>query len=175
MKIKSLALGLALSVFSFTSSAVDGYKGVKFGSDVKTVLAAKLCNLQKYNDNKTKGLDAYYCNNFKLSGKDTTAMAIFLDGKFERLSISLNMDINPVMATLEKKYGKASSMSTPEEAKKVMSEGGSIHIKYDNDTIIATVDRDIEEKKEYTHLIYTSPDYDKLLSQLQVRELDNDL
>ncbi|MEC5319290.1 hypothetical protein VSX61_10105 [Brenneria populi subsp. brevivirga] len=175
MKVKSLALGLVLSVFSFTSSAVDGYKGVKFGSDVKTVLAAKWCNFKKYNENETKGLDAYYCENFKLSGKDSLAMAIFLDGKFERLSLTLNIDINSVIAALEKKYGNASSASTPEEVKKAMELGGSIYIRYDNDTVIVIGSRDIEAKKDYSQLVYTSPDYDKRLSELQAKELDNDL
>ncbi|MGX7911113.1 hypothetical protein [Klebsiella pneumoniae] len=175
MSCKTISLGILLAFISFQSFAVDGYKDVKFGVDVKSVLAAKWCNFKKYNDGGIKGLQSFYCTNFKFSGSDTLAVAIFLDGKFERLAISLNSGIDPLTSALEKKYGKPSSTSTPEEGQKAMTQGGSIYIRYDNDTVLLVGTRDISEGKDRSQLIYSSADYDKKLSALQAQNLEGDL
>lgn len=82
MKLKSIALGMFLFVASSSAMAVDGYKGVKFGSSLNELNAGKLCTWNKYQKNKTDGMDYYSCENFKFSGKNTLAMAFFIDKKF---------------------------------------------------------------------------------------------
>ncbi|WMW97834.1 hypothetical protein VI609_20870 [Klebsiella pneumoniae] len=175
MLFKTISLGVLISFISFQSFAVDGYKGVKFGADVNSVLAAKWCNFQKYKDSGIKGLQSYYCENFKFSGSDTLAMAIFLDGKFERIAISLNSGVAPLTAALEKKYGKPSSTTTPEEGQRVMAQGGSLYIRYDKDTVLLVGTRDISSGQDMSQLIYSSADYDKKLANLQAQNLEGDL
>ncbi|AYC19837.1 hypothetical protein DZA65_02959 [Dickeya dianthicola] len=175
MKFKTIALVIALSATSFGVAAVDGYKGVKFGSDLKTVIAAKWCNLKKYEEKKINGVESYYCQDFKFSGSNSLAMVLFLNGKFERLAITLNDGINPVVAALERKYGQPSSSSTPEEAKAALANGGSIYIKYDNDTIFVAGHRDASTGKDFSQLIYTSPNFDQAMEAQQAKNLGNDL
>ncbi|HDS4634401.1 TPA: hypothetical protein QH210_003597 [Klebsiella pneumoniae subsp. pneumoniae] len=175
MRFQKVSLGISLLLLSHQALAVDGYKGVKFGSDIKSVMAAKWCSFQQYKDSGIKGVQSYYCRDFKFSGTDTLAMAIFIEGKFERLAINLNTGIDPLTSALEKKYGKPSSTSTPEEGEKVMTQGGSIYIRYDNDTVLLVGTRDITKGKDTSQLIYSSADYNEKLTTLQSRNLDGDL
>lgn len=87
MKFRTISLGLALAVMSSSVLAVDGYKGVKFGSNVDTLLKSNICSFKKYDDDTT--VTTYFCKDFKFSGSNTVAMAFFLDGKFQRFAITL--------------------------------------------------------------------------------------
>ncbi|QHP82375.1 hypothetical protein EO763_22190 [Pectobacterium odoriferum] len=174
MKFK-IIIGVFLSALSFSSTAVDGYKDVKFGADVNTVLAANLCSLKKNESGKIKGVESYYCTDFKFSGSDTLAIVFFLNGKFERLAINLNANIDAVASALGKRYGKPSSLSTPEEADWALANGGAIYIRYDNDTVFITAHRDASTRKDLGQLIYTSPSYANLMKLLQEKNLENDL
>ncbi|MBN3174846.1 hypothetical protein H4F69_14960 [Pectobacterium brasiliense] len=174
MKLKTITLGIILSVMSSTAFAADGYKNVKFGSSVETVLASKLCSLQKYKSD-THGMDSYACQDFVFSGQPTLAMAIFLNGKFQRFAISLNTSATPVLEGLTKKYGPASSSSTAEEMDRAAVTGDSIFVRFDNDTVFVQGNKNLSTGKDEGILVYTTPQYDKELLALQAKSLRNDL
>lgn len=175
MKIKIVVIGLILSLTSSLAMAVDGYKDVKFGSSIKEVLDKKWCNWTAYKNSKPSGLQGYYCTDFKFSGQPTLAIAIFIDGKFERLSIILNRDITPVISALQKKYGPQSSSSSKEDSTKAIEHGGEIYIKFDNDTVFVSVNRDVKTQKDTSSLVYTSQNYDNLYAKTQEKELEGEL
>ena len=177
MKLKSIILGLSLVTISFTSMAVDGYKGVKFGSNFEDLKAAKICSWKQYADNKVKGMDTYYCDNFKFSGLNTIAMAIFMGGSFERFSIVLNdnQDVTALADSLMKKYGKPSSSFTQEEFKDFQNNGGSLTVKFDEDTVILGMNRDPGTKADSMQLLYSSPSYFEKLKKLQQKNMEGDL
>ncbi|WP_314140407.1 hypothetical protein [Buttiauxella noackiae] len=175
MKIKSIVFGLSMMMVTFSSLAVDGYKNVKFGTPLKTLQDAGWCSWKKYNDTNIKGMDSYTCSNFKFSGADTLAMAFFLNGKFQRLAISVNNGIDALSSSLVKKYGEPSSRFTQSEIESVQSNGGTISVKFDNDTVILAVSRDVKNNSELTQLIYSSVDYDTILKQVQIKNMENDL
>lgn len=177
MKVKSIAFVVGLLAFSSASVAVDGYKGVKFGYNVNQLKAAKICSWKEYADNKIKGMETYYCENFKFSGVSTLATAIFLNGNFERLSIMLNDNQNVITLaeSLKKKYGVPSSTFTADEFNNVQSNGGSLTIKFDSDTVILGMSRDPSTKADTAMLIYSAPSYFDKLKQLEQANMENDL
>lgn len=175
MKLKLISLGVILFTVSSFAIAVDGYKNVKFGSSFSEFNASKLCSWKKYDKNKTGGMDSYVCDNFKFSGKNSLAMAFFIDGKFERLAIPIEENSMAVIDSLKKKYGEPSSSFTAEEFERAQTFGGAINIKFDKDTIILNVTRDPETKQDTTHLVYTSAEYDAMYKKLQEKSIENDI
>ncbi|CAM7521300.1 hypothetical protein CIFRMM251M_16680 [Citrobacter freundii] len=177
MNIKSITLGLALVVLSSSALAVDGYKGAKFGSSFEEFKKAKLCNWKKYTGENAKGVQSYYCDDFLFSGKNTLVFSIFINGQFKRLAISLNesQNITTIINSLEKKYGKPSTMFNAEDVASVEQNGGSLDMKFDNDTIIVGVKRDPSTKKDTSMLTYSSPDYFSLLGELDSKNVEGDL
>ncbi|MEH4623087.1 hypothetical protein PO369_05720 [Phytobacter diazotrophicus] len=177
MKSRRFALGVLLLAFSSMSSAVDGYKGVKFGSAFKDLKAAKLCTWKKYEDNSIKGMDSYYCENFKFSGLTTVAMAFFLDGSFERFSIVVDksQNVTALAESLVQKYGKPSSSFTDDELRNVQKNGGELTIKFDNDTVMLGIKHDVSTNTDSTMLLYSSSEYFGKLGKLQKSGFDNDL
>ncbi|HDT2145340.1 hypothetical protein [Kosakonia sacchari] len=177
MNIKSIILGLGLVAFTSAASAVDGYKGIKFGSDFNQLKAAKICTWKEYKDNKIKGMQTYYCPDFKFSGATTLATAIFLNDSFERLSIMIHdtQDVVTLFESLSKKYGSPSSKFTADELKSVQENGGSVTVKFDEDTVILSMNRDPATREESTMLLYSSPTYFDKLKQLEQKNMENDL
>ncbi|EFX7053210.1 hypothetical protein VYN02_001036 [Shigella sonnei] len=175
MNIKPIIVGTLLSALAFNAFAVDGYKNVKFGSDFATLKKANFCTWKKGDDYSVKSVDTYYCTNFKFSGEDTLAVAIFINGKFERLSINVNRDVEELLAALKAKYGEPSSTSSIEAAKKAATNGGEVYIKFDNDTIFVSVDHDLERQMDLSSLVYSSPDYSKKFSSVKTKSLEDDV
>ncbi|HEN3660453.1 TPA: hypothetical protein U5E42_000125 [Yersinia enterocolitica] len=173
MKLRAISLGLALAVMSSSVLAVDGYKGVKFGSNIDTLLKSNICSFKKYDENTT--VTTYLCKDFKFSGSNTIAMAFFLDGKFQRLAISLNTNVVSVLDGLVKKYGPASSASTAEEMKLASTTGEPIYVKFDNDTVFVKGQKDLPTGKDEGVLVYTSSTYEKELVRLQSKAVQDDL
>ncbi|PHM47106.1 hypothetical protein [Xenorhabdus miraniensis] len=174
MKIKSVLLGLLLSVSSLSSWAVDGYKGVKFGSSVKELMDAKLCNFQKLPPTSNlKEFSIYACSDFQFSGKKTLAMAAFLNGKFKRFLINVDSNINPLINALTKKYGTPSSMSSEEELVRALSTGETVFVSYDNDSIVIKVEK--KNGSETVTLMYTDPKFDDEKNALSLDKIANDI
>ncbi|CNJ92458.1 Uncharacterised protein [Yersinia mollaretii] len=174
MKLRTISLGLALAVMSSSVLAVDGYKGVKFGSNLDTLLSSKICTFKKY-DNDSTGIAAYACKDFKFSGTNTVAMAFFLDGKFQRLAITLNTNVESVLDGLVKKYGAASSTSTAEEMEKAQTTGEPVYLRFDNDTIFVRGQNNQSTGKYEALLVYSSPSYGKELLKIQSKAVQDDL
>ncbi len=174
MKNKLFYLGLILLAAPSFAMAVDGYKGVKFGSSFNELNAAKMCSWDKSNDD-VKGRDSYYCDDFKFSGKKSRAMAFFINQKFERFAIVIEQDIGTFLESLKNKYGVPSSMVTPQELERFQSNGGSMNVKFDNDTVIVNFTHEVSSNKELTLLIYTSPKFDKLNKEINVKNLESDI
>lgn len=172
---KILLIAFLFSSLTSSALAVDGYKGVKFGAGVESLKKENICNFKKWKKEQLKGMDSYYCSDFKFSGESTMAIAIFLNGKFSRFAININQSVDPVLKALAKKYGNPSSTSTQQEANDVMANGGTMYVRYDNDTIILAGTIDQVSKEQSGQLIYTSPDYDKVLLGLKVAGVEDDL
>lgn len=179
MKSKRLLLTFAVLglVISGEVAAVDGYKGVKFGSSFSQLQAGKICSWEKYEADKTPGMDTYYCTNFQFAGKKRTGLAIFIDKKFERISVPLTKDIGfeALADSLKKKYGEPSSVFTQEDIQKAMTDGGEVNVKFDNDTVIISITHDVSTNADTSLLIYTSPDYFEKMNKIQAKALDGDL
>ncbi|MBC3228338.1 hypothetical protein [Serratia fonticola] len=176
MKHKLLTLGFILLAASSSALAVDGYKGVKFGSTLSDLKAANLCPWKKYESGNFKEIESYYCNDFKFSSKKTFAMAFFINDKFERLAITVpTTDFSAVLDGMKTKYGAPTTMATPEEADSVKLYGGSLSVKFDNDTIILNLSRDNATKEDSAYLIYSSQKYDEFYKQLRDKSVLNDI
>lgn len=175
MKLKSISLGVFLFAVSSSVMAVDGYKWVKFGSSVNELNAGKLCSWKKYEKNKTDGVEYYSCENFKFSGKNTLAMAFFIDKKFERIAISIDSNQMALIESLKKKYGEPSSTFTADEFEKAQKFGGSISVKFDADTVIVNVTRDAQTMQDTTYLIYTSNDFDGMYKKINEKSMESDI
>ncbi len=172
--MKRVLLGLMLSMLSLSSWAVDGYKGVLFGASVKDVLNTGLCSFQETQSNsEIKELSLYTCSDFTFSGKKTMAMATFLNGKFKRLLIDVNSNINPLLDALSKKYGSPSSMSEQSIMERAITTGEPVLVYYDNNTVVITVRK--VNNKEIIHLIYTDHEFDNELRALSQKAIASDI
>ena len=84
-------------------------------------------------------------------------------------------DVVTLVESLTKKYGPPSSTFTEDELKSVQTNGGSVSIKYDSDTVILGINHDPSTKAETTMLLYSSPAYFDKLKQLEQKNMENDL
>lgn len=176
MSIKAIVMGIFLSAVAFNTFAVDGYKNVKFGSDISTLKKAKLCTWAKGDSYSIKGVDTYFCPDFKFSGSNSMAIAIFINDRFERISINLNNnDIEPLLTALQKKYGEPSSATSADKAEKAVENGGEVYIKYDSDTVFVSMNRDLELQKDLASLVYSSSDYTKKFAAVRSKTLEDDV
>ncbi|WP_447871802.1 hypothetical protein [Serratia fonticola] len=174
MKKKLFSLGLLLLAVSSSATAVDGYKGVKFGSNFNELKAAKMCSWKKLKDD-VKGMSAYYCDDFKFIGEKSKASAFFINEKFERFAVVLGENTDVIFDSLLKKYGLPSFTPTDEEMKRYELLGGKMNFKFDNDTVIVLFILDVAKKIVETELIYTSTKFDALYKELRQKSLENDI
>lgn len=173
--MKKIAIFLGLMISASSAYAVDGYKNINFGASINDVKKAHICSMKDYGAD-TPGMDSVACDDFKFSGRKTLAYAIFLNGKFERFAIVLrNNDTDAIITGLKDKYGNPSSSSTQDELQDAVKNGGSIFIKFDNDTVVFQGTRDSETLKDSGFLIYTTPDYDSKLATLKSKKFKDDL
>lgn len=174
MKKQLFSLGLILLAASSSAMAVDGYKGVKFGASFNELNAAKMCTWVKNKDD-IKGVTSYFCDDFKFSGKRSNAAAFFINGKFERFAIGIEQNVITLFDELVKKYGYPSSSPTTEETDRYQSQGGAMHIKFDNDTVIIGCYRDGSNGSEEMELVYSTNEFDGLYKELQGKSVENDI
>lgn len=176
MKFKIFSLGFMLLTVSLPLMAVDGYKDVKFGSSITELKSAKLCSWKTYHDENVKGMDSYYCDNFKFSGKNSIAVAFFINGKFERFVINIpTSNLSSVIESIKKKYGSPTSAFTSEEFDDVKAHGGEINVKFDNDTVIVSLSRSTSTKEDSAYLIYSSTIYNDAYKKLQEKNIESDI
>lgn len=173
--MKKIAIFLGLMICAASANAVDGYKGIKFGASIDEVKKTHLCTLKPYK-NDLPEMNTMACEDFKFSGETTAAMAVFIDKKFQRFAIILkNNETDAVITALKQKYGAPSSTSSQEDLQSAMKSGGSIYIRFDNDTVLFQGNRDADTLKDSFLLIYTSADYDSNLALIKSKGLKEDL
>ncbi|WP_274369945.1 hypothetical protein [Morganella morganii] len=172
--MKKYLLGLALALTAAGSMAVDGYKNVKFGSSFEILKSAKLCDFQKASKQSGhKKMVMYNCLDFQFDGNQTIAAASFIDDEFGKLQIMVNSPIESVLGALYKKYGSPSSSSTEDEIQQAIITGHPIYIRFDNDTVNVKIER--VNKIDLVSLIYTSPEFDKKMSETQASNISDDI
>ncbi len=158
-----------------SSSAVDGYKDLKFGTAKAEILKKSEYNFIKAPIDQT-GVEMYSCQNFKFGNKIVEAAAFFIDDSFLRFVIVLPIDqIQGILASLNEKYGAVSS-SSPQEAFAAVDTypNTEAFLAFDNDTIYVKISSDAN-RKQTAMLLYTSPDYDKGLLKIQQTGFEGDL
>ncbi|MCX7134381.1 hypothetical protein [Aeromonas sp.] len=162
-----------ISLMSLDASAVDGYKDLKFGTSKVEIQKRKICSFSASPDATDSTLS---CTDFNFGGKKRMAFAYFLDGKFQRFAIAIDIaEVVGIANGLKDKYGPASSMSTKEEFSTVdTSPGSEASIKFDNDTIIIKMTND-ESYGKFGMLIYTDADYERSYYDKQSTSLKDDL
>ncbi|NHB90771.1 hypothetical protein [Photorhabdus cinerea] len=173
--MKRVLLGLMLSTLSLSSWAVDGYKGVKFGSSIDDVINSKLCTYKKIENSvyNIKEVSSYVCYDLNFSGKKTTAIFTFIDNKFQRISIDVDPDTAYLMEALQHKYGRPSSRPDQDQIALSKTTGIPVSFGFDDDTIFVA--------KRYTNgnssalLIYTTSHYEEKIRQLSTSNLSQDI
>ncbi|MGJ3350213.1 hypothetical protein JC794_03895 [Morganella morganii] len=172
--MKKYLLGIVLALTAVGAMAVDGYKGVKFGSSFEKIKSAGLCSFVPYKQNSVSHVSLYQCTDFRFSGKNTIAMVSLLDNKFSRLVIVVNNgSIQSLYAALSEKYGEPSFLSSSEEVQQSMVTGEPVYVKFDNDTVIIKVEK--VNGIEVSTLIYTVPDFEQKVSDIQKNNISDDI
>ncbi|WP_053014291.1 hypothetical protein [Xenorhabdus griffiniae] len=170
--MKRVLLGLMLSTLSLSSWAVDGYKGVKFGSSIDDVINSKLCTIV-ISGSDVKGVTNYRCDDFDFAGKKTLAYFSFIKGEFKRLIIQINPNIGLLTNSLEAKYGSPSFQSSEEDIKRSTITGEPIDIMFDKNTIIISVKK--INGSDIALLSYTDPNYSTEYKALSNQKYNNDI
>lgn len=163
--IAVLAIALSMS-----AHAIDGYKDLKFGMSKAEMKKAKLCSFQ------VDESDSWQCNDMKFGNKKTMAFAYFVDDKFKRIGILIDVDsVMGIANGLKDKYGPVSSMSEREEWNAVdTTTGAAAYMRFDDDNIIIKVTKH-ETLGPIAMLIYTTPDYEELVREKQGSAVSDDL
>lgn len=102
-------------------------------------------------------------------------MFFFIDGKFERVAIALKGNVNGVYNALKEKYGEPSSQSSMDEVQSMEQSGGTVSIRFDNDSIIMAQVKNAISKVDISQLIYTSPVYAQKFDNLQKNAASSDI
>lgn len=172
--MKKYLAGLLLAMVVTGAGAVDGYKGVKFGSSFDDLQSAKLCNFERASrqpDNKNVVL--YNCMNFQFADSNTMAAASFIDGKFVKLQIIVDPPLDPILKALYNKYGTPSSLSTKDDIQNAAVTGNPVYIRFDNGTVFLKAEK--VNKIDVVSLNYVSPDFESSIEQQQVHKIADDI
>jgi hypothetical protein len=157
------------------SHAVDGYKELHFGDSKQTVLESKLCTLTP-RTSPIEGLEFYGCPDLKLGKDSLEAGVFFINNQFLRLSIVTPTEKSFLIAQgLTEKYGEPSSQSSPDGFVKLDSKPNShAFLAFDHNTVFYRFSTNADMKRQAL-LIYTSPDYEKILLRKQLTGIHSDL
>lgn len=155
--------------------AVDGYQDLKFGMSQKQVLAKTQCSMQRH-ESGFAGVEYYGCGDFTFGGKLVEAGAFFIDDTFLRFVIVPPVDdAFGLMEALTNKFGRPSSSSTQAEFEAVDNHPNrEAFLAFDQDTVYLRLMSD-ENYAQNIYLIYTSPQYEKLLVRNQKSSIMDDL
>lgn len=172
--MKKYIAGLLLAFIATGAMAVDGYKGVKFGSSFNTLQSAKFCDFQKAsNQPDNKNIVMYNCMNFQFADSNTMAAASFIDGKFVKLQIIVDPPLDPIIKALYNKYGTPSSSSTKDDIQNAAVTGSPVYIRFDKGTVFLKVEK--VNKIDVVSLNYVSPDFEPSIEQQQVKKIADDI
>jgi hypothetical protein len=173
------AAALLIALMPISAKAVDGYKEFKFGMSVDSV--RKLAKTRLIRVKTPDGLLGYRGQGFSFAREKVAISFIFTDtGEPKLLRVGLEIPIDTALATcrsLSDKYGPPSSSSErPDLAwgADIEKPNTTVFVAFDNDTILVKIMSD-EATRQSAVLIYTSPEYDRLLLQLQQDKLKDDL
>lgn len=157
--------------------AVDGYKNLKFGMSKDEVRKSGICTFKDgIPGKKMPFIKNINCSDFKFKGADTFASAYFIDGKFLRIAIDVDInDFSAIIDLIKKKYGPPSSSLTGSGIEKELNKpDNSIWIGFDKGTvnILLTTNNRL---KITAYLIYNSPDYDNLVTSYKKKSIEDDI
>jgi len=165
----------ALLAFSASSMAVDGYKNLKFGMSRQDVLATKTCSFRK-SPSDDKGVDTYFCTNFKVGGKRTNALVLFIDGKLARFGFNQPAnDALAIMQAMKDKYGDPidpPSMDQLQALERVPND--SVDINFDNNTVTIRLTTD-DDLNQNMLILYSAADFDQKMIALKNAQISSDL
>lgn len=176
---KSLTLSATLlciaGLFSGSAMAVDGYKNLKFGMSKKEVLASKSCSFEQTPSDRP-GVETYVCDNLKFGGQKSPAAAYFINGKFYRIAIIQPIDsATIILKQLLQKYGDPIQRPDDQLLQDIYNKPNiQADIIFDNRTVALRLTSDANYNKQAL-VIYTSLDYEDLLTKSQQESMSNDL
>lgn len=167
---------LALILSASPLLAVEGYKNLKFGMSLEEVKKSKLCGWVDDGTLNMKQTLIIYCLDFKFNGESIMAGAYFIDNKFLKLAIEISYgDMKNTMAGLKKKYGNSSYTPSQQSIDNFNNlPNQELWYGFDNNTIYLFC-RSNKFYKKSAALTYTSPLFDKLFKEKQMKSLKNDL
>ncbi|MEX9876040.1 hypothetical protein AB7X03_21790 [Providencia rettgeri] len=169
--MKRILITVCALLLSMGAQAVDGYKNIKFGSQIKDVMNANLCSFKQYrNVNNNDKFLTYRCDDFVFESIKTSAIAGFINGEFNRLII----DVNPkkyspedLLNKLWLEYGLASGYSQCAKDNSCFTSGEPLEVYHDNNTVILTEEKNVNTGGSSAYLIYTTPDFFEKLDAIK--------
>ena len=173
--MKKYLISIILFFISSSANAVDGYKDLKFGSRIDEIQASNICSFEPLTDYGTS-VKALECSDFKFGEQNVDAAALFINNKFLRFVIDVDVEYSEAIARqLTAKYGAPSSQSPQSDFDGVdRHPNRTAFVAFDSNTVYLEVDSD-DNNTQSLMLIYTSPVYDRLLLKNQHQEISNDL
>ena len=164
MKKSLLFLGLTLATSA--ASAVDGYQTLTFGMSQEEAKATGICTL-KEQDLGVAAIEGLVCDDLQHAGAAHKAYVLFLDNALARVVIEQEAGATrSQLLDLREKYGAPSTEPTEEQWQAVKEASGTVNFGFDDDTVILKSNVD-NKQKETLALIYTTPDYEQKLAELQ--------
>jgi hypothetical protein len=169
---------LLIALMPINTKAIDGYKEFKFGMSVDAV--RKLAKTRLIRFKTHDGILGSKGQDFPFAGKKVEISFFFADTFTQKLlRVAFAIPIDTALATclsLREKYGEASSHSDQSifDAIDISRPNTLAFIAFDNDTILVKIMSD-EANNQVVAVIYTSPEYEQLLLQLQQNKLKDDL
>ncbi|MDG1732821.1 MAG: hypothetical protein P8H39_07560 [Thalassotalea sp.] len=175
VKVMSLVAIFSVLTLPLKATAVDGYKDLKFGMSKAQIIAKNICTLEDMGTVQD-GIEFYGCEDFIFGGELVELGIFFIDDKFLRVAIMPSIDLVAGLSKgLVKKYGSPSSSSTQKQFQAVDAEPNrEAFLAFDKDTVFLNITSD-EYNMQMALLIYTSPEYEKLMYKMQQESIDGDL
>lgn len=138
-------------------------------------MAKNICTMQKVNTGMSR-FTQYGCNDFKFGGRETTAYAYFIDGKFLRLAADVAWsEMTAVTDLIFKKYGPLSSKSTKEKMLALDSKPNvTAYFAFDQDTVYLLMQTD-ENMNKAGVVLYSDPSFEQKALEVQQAALADDL
>ena len=159
------------------ANAVDGYKDLKFGVSKQQALAHGLCTFQKIPKKASQhGAEYYACDDFKFGKRTVDAAIFFINDRFLRFAISPPISsAESIMEGLARKYGAPSYRPKKGAYGFVQrNPNQSVNTTFDDNTVVFTL-KSNHKKDLSILLIYTSPQFDRIISQNETKSLSDDL
>ena len=166
---------VALLAFSASAMAVDGYKNLKFGMSEKDALSTKTCSFRKSHPDD-KGVDTYFCTDFKAGGKRTNALILFIDGKLARFGFNQSADdALAIMQAMKEKYGEPIDPPSTDQLRSLERvPNDSVDINFDNNTVTIRLTTD-DNLNQSILILYSAADFDQKMVALKNAQISSDL